>query len=377
VQQVTTETLVAASTVGATDSTTLSCSVGNSPDVTFDWIVPKTGFYTVSTEGSSFDTVLGLRADACDGTELGCVDDSPAGMNGALVQRFVVGQRVAIVVDGKAGTEGDVALHLDPVTCPAQDLTEQPMPVSLTTLGGTNTFEGSCGGAGRSERSYSWVAPSDGLFRFTVTTDAFDPALYVLDGPLCDAPILGCNASGAGALPAEVTRHLTAGQAVTLVVDSVQGAGVFTLDAQKLSDTCPGADLPNPADTPITATINDGDPSVITASCAPTGIVMIPNGTHIYGDRTYSASIGAGKRCGYRVEADGPVAVFVLAGDLVCGGAEEQCAEAADDGTGLYVAEGHLGSVTADESQNYVLVVRSLTSSPVSITVGQTACMMI
>ncbi len=376
VEQLHEETSATASTLAGTDSMTLGCGVGNGNDVTFDWVVPRSGIYAVSTAGSTFDTVLGLRAGSCDGAEIACVDDDTGSSTGTVVGRFVADDRVAIVVDGKAGDAGDVELHLDPVTCPAQDLTEQPLPVQLTTLGGTNDHDGACGGASRSERTYGWAAPADGLFRFTVASDAFDPAIYLEQGGRCGGTLLGCNATSMGGYPAEVTRRLRAGELVTIIVDSVQGAGVFTLDVEQLTEDCPNATLSGVGDEPVTQTLVDGDPSVLAGSCAQAGMTMVPGGTHAFADYTFGATIGGRASCPYRVEANREFAVILLGGDAICGGSEQDCVEATDDG-GVYAVELNLGSIDATEPQEFVLVVRSLTLNDLTFTLVRLPCAMI
>jgi len=376
VQQLHEETLATASTTAGSDSLTLGCGVGNGNDVAFDWVVPRSGIYAVSTTGSTFDTVLGLRADACDGAEFACVDDDTEQATSTVVGRFVANDRVAIIVDGKAGDAGDVELHLDPVSCPAQDLTEQPMPVELTTLNGTNDHEGACGGASRSERTYGWAAPVDGLFRFTVASDTFDPAIYLEQGGRCGGALLGCNATSMGGYPAEVTRRLAAGELVTIIVDSVQGAGVFTLDVERIAEDCPNGTLGGVGDEPVTQTLVDGDQSILAGSCAQAGMIMVPGGTHSFPDYTFGATIGGRTRCTYHVEADGEFALVLLSGDTTCGGAEQQCVLATEDG-GVYSAEVNLGTVSATESQEFVLVVRSLTLNDLTFTLFEPMCMMV
>ncbi|MBN2191273.1 MAG: hypothetical protein JW751_00515 [Polyangiaceae bacterium] len=309
------------------------------------------------------------------GTETACVDDDAEEATGTFVGRFVADERVAIIVDGKAGDAGDVELHLDPVTCPAQDLTEQPMPVQLTTLGGMNSHDGICGGAGRSERTYGWVAPVDGLFRFTVASEAFDPAIYLEQGGRCGGTLLGCNATGAGGYPAEVTRRLRAGELVTVIVDSVQGAGVFTLDVKRITEECPNATLSGVGDGPVTRTLVDGDPSVLAGSCAQAGLTMVPGGSHAFADYTFGATIGGRMRCTYRIEANGEFAAILLGGDDICGGDEQQCVEATQDENSVYFVTLNLGSISVTESQRYVLVVRSLTLSPLEFTLLSPMCM--
>ena len=63
------ETLEGASTFAG------SCGGDAAPDVTFAWVAPEAGTYTIDTMDSGFDTVLYVLDGTCGGAELACNDD--------------------------------------------------------------------------------------------------------------------------------------------------------------------------------------------------------------------------------------------------------------------------------------------------------------
>lgn len=82
-------------------------------DVAFAWTAPYAGFFDVSTEGSTFDTVLSIRRGACDGEELLCVDDVGTLRQAALTIELEACETIVIVVDGfSADDRGEVRLRI-------------------------------------------------------------------------------------------------------------------------------------------------------------------------------------------------------------------------------------------------------------------------
>src|SRR6266404_630178 len=64
---------------GAKQTSDPSCgSTGDAPDATFLWTAPSAGAYAIDTQGSDFDTLLSMRQETCDGSELACNDDADA-----------------------------------------------------------------------------------------------------------------------------------------------------------------------------------------------------------------------------------------------------------------------------------------------------------
>lgn len=98
-----------------------SCGVGRgggmggtgARDIAYRFTAPEAGLYEVTTTGSSFDTLLSLRAD-CDGMELACNDDIGGGNTQSSVSiELAACQTILIVVDGyNADAMGDVVVNV-------------------------------------------------------------------------------------------------------------------------------------------------------------------------------------------------------------------------------------------------------------------------
>ena len=74
------------------------CSSSRGPDLRFLWRPDTTDSYRISTEGSSFDTVLYVY-EGCNGPVMGCNDDS-VDRTSTVVVSAEAGQTYVIVVDG-------------------------------------------------------------------------------------------------------------------------------------------------------------------------------------------------------------------------------------------------------------------------------------
>ncbi|AKF08040.1 hypothetical protein [Sandaracinus amylolyticus] len=94
-----TTTLAGADLAGGTEE----CDGADAPDRAFRWTAPAAGTYVFDTIGSTFDTLLYLRA-ACDATEnLACNDDvdvEAGNTRSRVMLTATEGQEVIVVVDG-------------------------------------------------------------------------------------------------------------------------------------------------------------------------------------------------------------------------------------------------------------------------------------
>jgi hypothetical protein len=231
---------------------------------------------------------------------------------------FTQGQRVLVAIDGKSGTSGMAVLNVLPVTCPETDVSGQSFPVSFTTVGGANAHTGACGGDALSERSYRFIPPADGLYRFSVDSTTIQPALYLERGAKCGGEMLGCNATPGAGNPATVTRWLPGGAPVTIIVDSNAGTGTFELDVEALGVACP-------ATTPAwgtTMTIDSSAPEILSGTCQPASSPLFggPTREHSF---PYSVDITTvGMVCGIRILSATPLMAYVLRGSQ-CDGPEK------------------------------------------------------
>jgi hypothetical protein len=343
-------------TEAAGDDFTASCGAGGSPDRMLVWTAPVTDYYVFDTFGSGFDTVLGLYAE-CAGEELACSNNVGELGQSEVVRKFEVGREALILVDGANGDRGQGVLNIQRVTCPDADLEGQVFPVELSTRGFGDDASFACGGNGQEDRAYHWVAPQDGLYYFRVTAETFTPALTLLDGPRCGDRVLGCGGAQVPAFGAEVVRYVRAGQPVSLVVDGVDGSGLFTLDiARKDDQTCSEAELTGDG-----ASLQDDftgrslAPSCGFARQSSEGGTLYEVPDRVYALTVPAVSGGCFGDCIVTVSAPQQVALYALEGDQ-CAGAEVGCQVAQFDPPGA-PATASLAFPRAAEDTRYTVVV--------------------
>jgi hypothetical protein len=118
-----------------------------------------------------------------------------------------------------------------------------PLDVFGSLAGEDDDFTLSCGGAGGSDFAVLWQAPFTGRFQFDTIGSNFDTLLGLFDGD-CSTGELACDDDSGGELRSKLVVDLTAGQVVTVVVDSFgQSTGEFALRVRDVSppDECPDA----------------------------------------------------------------------------------------------------------------------------------------
>ncbi|MFT6397478.1 MAG: cysteine-rich repeat protein [Bradymonadia bacterium] len=103
------------STAGQGNDYTASCGGGsNGQDLSFNWVAPESGNYTITTNGSSYDTALAVRGfpevvltDECaDSVELFCNDDGGVGTQSLINLAATGGTEYLIIVDGFSSSAG-------------------------------------------------------------------------------------------------------------------------------------------------------------------------------------------------------------------------------------------------------------------------------
>jgi hypothetical protein len=333
-----------------------TCGGESSPDQMLVWTAPVTDYYSFDTFGSGFDTVLALFQE-CGGAELACSNNVGNMSQSELVYKLEQGQQALVLVDGAAGDSGQGALNIQRVACPDTDLEGQTFPLELSTLGFGDDLQGQCGGAGAEDRAYHWVAPADGLYYFRATSQSFTPVISLIDGPRCSDRVLACNPAVNREYGAEAVRFLRAGQAVSVVVDGKDGAGLFTLDiGLKASQVCPEA----PRLTLGTEIADDFAGPTLSSSCGPTRSTGPFGELYEIPDKVYSFEVAGlappcRGTCQITVTAQQNFTLYALEG-AECGGAEVACLVADVDQTSG-TATATLSLDTAAEASFYTIVV--------------------
>jgi hypothetical protein len=346
--------LFTGTTTDGGDDIDASCFSGNGDDLAVEWIAPRSDYYRFTTAGSDYDTALALLDDSCDGKELACNADSSA-PEVEIVAFVEKDERVVAVLDGKAGASGEVVLGIEAISCPGLDLSEEVLPIELSTQN-QGDKSAACGGNGKSDRALRFTPPEDGLYRFSATSDEFEAIVSVEEGPACGGALLGCGYSSREGSPAQVVRELAGGEPVTVFVDG--GSGKFELDVEAVSApaACPSesATILLEGDLPSVSGNFVGATHLLSGSCAPTGDFDPVASYEPLVDRSYPLSINLppDMSCQLNIVSSKAIAVYVLEGGA-CEGPELSCATSPPDQTGVV-------NFTSEDNGDYVLVVEDL-----------------
>ncbi|GAA1983786.1 M6 family metalloprotease domain-containing protein [Microbacterium pumilum] len=188
-----------ATTVGATKEAGEPAHAGNGGghSIWYSWTAPASGTLTVTTTGSTFNTLLGiyrgssvttLTADASND------DEPPGGLITSRVSDLAVtaGTVYRFAVDGFGGATGSVNLTWNlTAPAPANDL----FAAATTLTGASGAATGTnvaatkepgepvhAGNAGGSSVWYSWTAPVTGTLDLSTEGSTFDTLLAIYQG---------------------------------------------------------------------------------------------------------------------------------------------------------------------------------------------------
>jgi hypothetical protein len=99
-------------TVDSFNHYTPSCApTSGAPDRAYRWTAPASGVYEITTDGSSFDTVLSIIS-ATEQEEIVCDDDSGEGPRSAVTVPASAGEELTIFIDGKGTEAGPYTLNI-------------------------------------------------------------------------------------------------------------------------------------------------------------------------------------------------------------------------------------------------------------------------
>ncbi|MBL9189989.1 MAG: hypothetical protein JNK23_21095 [Opitutaceae bacterium] len=160
------------------------------------WTAPDNGTLSLSTAGSTFDTLLGVYTGAAVNAlaPVATNDDGGPEYTSALSTPVVRGTAYQIAVDGFNGANGRVDLALGFLAAggrPANDnfaaraaISGSPVSTAVSTAGATKeagepNHAGSVGGA---SVWWTWTAPADGAITLSTAGSDFDTVLAVYTG---------------------------------------------------------------------------------------------------------------------------------------------------------------------------------------------------
>ncbi len=316
-------------TTAGSDDFTGSCGGDATKDEAYQWVVPFNDWFTIDMTGSDYDAVLYLLQDDCEGVEFACsAATSLSGEPSEITAQFKADDQYVIVLDGTLGSSGNAVLNINPVTCPPQDVGDgSSLPITQGTAGGTDAHGGDCGGDTSRERSYRFTPAESGLWRVSAKADVLgdlNPSVYLERGARCGGTLLQCNGHDMGGIgvAASVTRFIEAGESTTVIVDGRDSEGLFELNAEKIGDSCPLANV-GPGD--IVEDINTYS-DTMTSSCGENsetqwGTEVGPFPDLVFGKNDLSP--GGSMSCEVVISAGFPFSLAVMDGE--CTGPERHC----------------------------------------------------
>ena len=135
----------------------------------------------------------------------------------------------------------DPECTIDPLclpTCPERSLGSRT-GASLatgTTVGQGNDQMASCGGGGRGpDVTFGWTAPRTATYVFDTMGSTFDTVLHLKTGD-CTGPELACDDDAGAGTSSLITRTITAGTRLVIVVDSFNTmGGMFVLSIRPVT----------------------------------------------------------------------------------------------------------------------------------------------
>ncbi len=206
--------------------------------VWYVWTPTTSRDVTFDTQGSDFDTVLGVYTGSSVGAlaEVTSDDDSGAGVSSQVTFSATAGTTYHIAVDGYWVDDfGDVVLHWSSGgAAPPNDdfssarvLTETAGSVSGSSVGATKEEDepDHAEQSGGASVWYAWTAPADGTLSIDTFGSEFNTLLGVYTGTEVDDLTRRTSNDNAGtSLQSAAVCRVAAGQTYVIAVDGVGGA---------------------------------------------------------------------------------------------------------------------------------------------------------
>ena len=232
--------ILTASTLDATGEALepAHAGAGGGRSLWWTWTAPANGVYTLSTSGSTFDTVLGVYVgnSVSTLTLIGDNDDAGFDYSSEVVFSASAGVAYHFAVDGFSGDVGSVQLNFSANPLMTNNNFANPTAINGVNLTVTGHNVGATGEFAEPAHagypaSYSvwwtWTAPSSGSVTFSTAGSSFDTVLAVYTGNVYGALTsiaFNDNVStspGASILTSEVTFTAQAGVAYRIAIDGI------------------------------------------------------------------------------------------------------------------------------------------------------------
>jgi hypothetical protein len=207
--------------------------------VWFRWIAPVSGNVVMTTEGSTFDTLLAVYrgTNHANLTSVATGNNDGERWTSRLSFNATSNTVYQIVVAGLDDAPGAVALHINPGR---NDAFSERTPIDgpLGSIAGLNTSatresgEPSHGATSATNSVwFTWQSPTNGPVQFDTAGSNFDTVLAVYTGNrLPDLVIVGTDNDSGPERTSKVTFHAVAGTTYQIAIDAIgHGPGFYRL----------------------------------------------------------------------------------------------------------------------------------------------------
>ena len=204
--------------------------------VWWNWTAPTSGLVTIGTNGSDFNTVLGIYTgdSVSDLTEVASDDDSGEELQSLVTFEAFEGTNYKIAVDGFLGEQGNIVLDLvQQTTLIANDNFADSATLTGTsdsaTASNVNAFKEAdepnhAGNSGGSSIWWNWTAPSSGLVSIDTFGSSFDTLLAAYTGStLSELTEVASNDDSGFSFQSEILFEAEAGTNYQIAVDGFNG----------------------------------------------------------------------------------------------------------------------------------------------------------
>ncbi len=221
--------------------------------VWWSWTAPSSGIATVTTAGSSFNTLLGVYTGTVVSglTTIASNDDETPGVitTSRLTFTAIAGTTYQLAVDGFNGASGSIVLDLAFVPRPANDDFANRTPLTgANTIGGALTLAATketgepnhAGNVGGKSVWWSWTAPFSRTINISTKGSTFDTILGVYTGSSVSGltAVASNDNDPSGGTTSRVTFSAVSGTTYQIAVDGLNGAsGTVVLNAPALNDS--------------------------------------------------------------------------------------------------------------------------------------------
>jgi len=226
------------SNVGATKESGEPSHAGNAggASVWWCWTAPASGQATINTNGSSFDTLLGVYTGSSVGslTLVASDDDGGDGTQSLVTFNAVSGTTYRIAVDGYGGVTGNITLNWSLIpSAPPNDMFANAAVISGTSGQTTGSNVGAtkepgepshAGNSGGASVWWYWTAPTSSETTIDTFGSSFDTLLAVYTGSSVGSLTPIASNDDSGSLQSQVTFTAVSGTTYRIAVDGYNGA---------------------------------------------------------------------------------------------------------------------------------------------------------